>query len=158
MPVTTVVHLSNACHLSLSVYICLMPVTIGVYLSNASHYQRIFVQHLSRSAHICPMRLPNHRKPNNSSGSSLIWNSSPDLPDLPDLPEVSHLLWFGTSTRAGGQDDVSSNKLPQITHLARKKNDSTSLAVGICAESKPPAGRSPILYSLFSGLAMFLFI
>ena len=39
---------------------------------------------------------------------SFIWNSSPDL------PEVSHLLRFGTSsTRAGGQDDVSSKKLPQ---------------------------------------------
>ena len=41
---------------------------------------------------------------------SLIWNSSPDL------AVVSHLLRFGTSsTRAGGQDDVSSNKLPQIS-------------------------------------------
>ena len=44
----------------------------------------------------------------------MIWNSSPDLPDLPSMPEVSHLLQFGTSsTRAGGQDDVSSNQLPQ---------------------------------------------
>ena len=43
---------------------------------------------------------------------SLIWNSSPDL------PEVSHLLRFGTSsTRAGGQDDVSSSKLPQTRAL-----------------------------------------
>ena len=37
------------------------------------------------------------------------------LRNPPDLPEVSHLLQFGTSsTRAGGQDDVSSNQLPQI--------------------------------------------
>ena len=31
-----------------------------------------------------------------------------------DLPEERHLLQFGTSSpRAGGQDDVSSNKLPR---------------------------------------------
>ena len=34
---------------------------------------------------------------------------------MPAVPEVSHLLPFGTSsTRAGGQDDVRSNQLPQI--------------------------------------------
>ena len=44
-------------------------------------------------------------------GFPSIWNSSPDLPDL---PKVNHLLRFGiSSTRAGGQDDVSFNKLPQ---------------------------------------------
>ena len=37
----------------------------------------------------------------------------------PDLLGVSHLLQFGTSsTRAGGQDDVSSNQLPQIKQYA----------------------------------------
>ena len=102
--------------LSPSAYICPIPVTIGVYLSNACHCRRTFVQSLSLSAHICPMPVRNHRKPYNSYCFSMIWNSSPDLPDLPNLPEVSHLLPFGTSsTRAGGQDDVSSNKLPQMT-------------------------------------------
>ena len=38
----------------------------------------------------------------------------PDLPDLPAVLEESHLLPSGTSsTRAGGQDDASSNQLPQ---------------------------------------------
>ena len=33
-----------------------------------------------------------------------------------ELGDVGHLLQFGTSsTRAGGQDDVSSNQLPQTT-------------------------------------------
>ena len=55
---------------------------------------------------------PKSPKSNNSKRFSMIRNSSPDLPDL---PEVSHLLRFATSsTRAGGQDDVSSDKLPQI--------------------------------------------
>ena len=37
------------------------------------------------------------------------------LRNHPDLGEVSHLLQFGTSlTRAGGQDDVSFDKLSQI--------------------------------------------
>ena len=50
----------------------------------------------------------------------MIWNSLPELAGTlwnpPDLPEVSHLLQLGTSsTRARGQDDVSSNQLPQIT-------------------------------------------
>ena len=34
------------------------------------------------------------------------------------MPEVSHLLPFGTSsTCAGGQDNVSSNQLPQINEF-----------------------------------------
>ena len=60
------------------------------------------------------LKFPNHPKHYNSVCFSMIWNSSPDEPDLPAVPEVSHLLPFGTSsTRAGGQDDVSSNQLPQ---------------------------------------------
>ena len=40
------------------------------------------------------------------------------LRHLPELGEVSHLLQFGTSsTRAGGQDDVRSNQLPQMKML-----------------------------------------
>ena len=120
--------LSIACHyrrifvqcLSLSAYICPMLVTIGVCLSNAWHDRRIFVQCLSLSAHICPMPVRNHRKRYNSQCFSMVGNSSPEpagtLRNFPQLGEVSHLLQFGTSsTRAGGQDDVSSNKLPQIT-------------------------------------------
>ncbi len=44
-----------------------------------------------------------------------IWNSSADLPDLPDLPEVVSRSAARTppSTRAGGQDDGSLNKLLQ---------------------------------------------
>ena len=120
MHVTIGVYLSNArdyrrmyvqC-LSLSAYICLMPVTIGVYLSNACQYRRVFVQCLSLSAYIRPMLVQNHQTRYNSKFVSMTWNSSPDLTDL---PEVSHLLRFGTSsTRAGGQDDVSCNQLPQI--------------------------------------------
>ena len=101
-----------------------MSVTITVYLSNVCHYRRIFVQCLSLSAYICPTLViigvhlsppvRNHRKRYTSMCFSMIWNSCPDLLDLPDLPEVSHLLRFGTSsTRPGGQGDMSSNKLPQ---------------------------------------------
>ena len=44
---------------------------------------------------------------------AVIWNSSLDLPNL---AEVSHLLRFGTSsTHAGGQDDVSSDQVPQTS-------------------------------------------
>ena len=118
MSVTICVYVSNAFHyrrifvqfLSLSAYICPIPITIGVYLSIVCHYWRIFVQCLCKIT-----------KQHNSKCVSMIWNSSPDLPDLPAVPavpEVSHLLPFGTSsTRAGGQDDVSSNQLPQINLL-----------------------------------------
>ena len=86
-----------------------------IYITSiACHYRCIFAHCLSLSAHICSMPVRNHRTLYNSICFSMIWNSSPDLPDLLDLPEVSHLLQFGTSsTRAGCQDDVSSNKLPQ---------------------------------------------
>ena len=84
------------------------------FLVSWSHHGRIFVQCLAQSAHICPKPVQNHWKRYNSKCFSMIWNSSPDLPDLPSVPEGSHLLQFGTSsTRAGGQDDVSSNQLPQ---------------------------------------------
>ena len=96
----------------------MIPVTIGVYLSNVCHYRRIFVQCLSQSAYICPMPVQNHQTRYNSLCFSTVWNSSPDLPDLPD---VSRLLRFGTSsTQAGGQDDVSSNQLPQTIVLLSK--------------------------------------
>ena len=40
---------------------------------------------------------------------------SPDSADLHGFAEVRYLLQFGTSsTRAGGQDDVSSNQLHKI--------------------------------------------
>ena len=105
-------YISIACHyrrifvqcLSLSAYICPIPVTIGVYLSNACHYQPIFVQCLSEITEnvIIPY----------------VFNDLELIPGTlrhpPDLGEVSHLLQFGTSsTRAGGQDDVNSNQLPQ---------------------------------------------
>ena len=50
------------------------------------------------------------------------WNSEADLPDL---PEMGHgwQSWTPT-TRAGGQDDVSYNKLPQIiNHIHNKKKN-----------------------------------
>ena len=82
-----------------------MPVTIGVYLSNACHYRRIFVQCLSEiTENVVILNVFNDLQ--------LIPGT---LRNPPDLPGVSHLLQFGTSsTRAGGQDDVSSNQLPQI--------------------------------------------
>ena len=53
-----------------------------------------------------------------------VWNSSPDLPDLPDLPYPPDQVSSTTtrdlpSTRAGGQDDVSSKQTPSnyIVHL-----------------------------------------
>ena len=43
-------------------------------------------------------------------------NSPEDLPDLADLPEMGHGWQVRTPLpRAGGQDDVSYNKLPQIS-------------------------------------------
>ena len=105
------IYISVQC-LSLPAYICPMPVTIGVHLSNACYYRRIFVQRLSLSAHICSKPVQNHQTRFNCKCFSMIWKSSADLLDLPDLPEVSYLLRFGTSsTRAGGQDDLSSNQL-----------------------------------------------
>ena len=45
----------------------------------------------------------------------MIWNSSPESPEEVLGAQSVHLLQFGTSlTRAGGQYDVRSNKLPQI--------------------------------------------
>ena len=109
---------SIACHnrrifvqcLSPKAYICPMSVT---------NYRRIFVQCLSLSAHICPMPVQNHRTRYSSICFSMIWNSSPNPPGL---GEVSHLLQCGTSsTGAGSQDDVSSNKLPRIMIFRRSK-------------------------------------
>ena len=47
-------------------------------------------------------------------------NSTPDPADPPDPPETVSASAPQTlpSTRAGGQDDVSSNKLPQNTHFS----------------------------------------
>ena len=55
---------------------------------------------------------PDRKRPINALYFLMIWNLPPASADLPD--QVS----FATardlpSTRAGGQDDVSSNKLPQ---------------------------------------------
>ena len=84
----------------------ILPKTLFVPRPMVTSYGRL------KFSHIC---VPNHRKRYNSNCFSMIWNSSPDLPSVPAVPEVSHLLPFGTSsTHAGGQDDVSSNQLPQI--------------------------------------------
>ena len=55
-------------------------------------------------------------------GERPLWNTSPDSPDSPDAPDPANRVSSTatrtpTSTRAGGQDDVSLNKLPQ-TNLA----------------------------------------
>ena len=49
----------------------------------------------------------------------VIWNSSTDLADLPDPADPAEVVSRSAartppSTRAGGQDDGSLNKLPQI--------------------------------------------
>ena len=93
-----------------------MPVTIGVYLSNA-----------------CP------KSPNTFEFPAL-FNDLELIPgtlwNLPDLEEVSQLLQFWTClTRAGGQDDVSSNQLPQSTPYN-----------GIVIDSIVQWGTLPIVY------------
>ena len=52
---------------------------------------------------------------------TLVWNTAlaaplPPLPALPSNHVSSTAARTPTSTRAGGQDDVSSNKLPQIIY------------------------------------------
>ena len=68
----------------------------------------------------------------------MIWNSSADPadPDFPPDQVSSTAARTLPSTRAGGQDDVSSNKLPQIGRIAHPLC-STSVAqvkVTPCAE------------------------
>ena len=54
-----------------------------------------------------------------------------------DPPELHHLVQFGTSsTRARGQDDMSSNKLPQIN---TRINRSNKILVSACANLSGPA-------------------
>ena len=51
----------------------------------------------------------------------------------PDLPEASNFLQFGTSsTRAGAQDDVSSNKPPQMSYV-----DLSITPIAYCSLSVP---------------------
>ena len=51
--------------------------------------------------------------------------------DPPFLPEVRHLVQFGTSsTHAGGQDDVSSNQLPQHVLDITRSNLFQSMTLG----------------------------
>ena len=63
---------------------------------------------------------PNHTKAQIPifTAKKSIWGTAPDLPDPPDpinLGKMEHELRQAThQQRAGGKDDVSPNKLPQI--------------------------------------------
>ena len=59
-------------------------------------------------------RVTKYRK-NNRKRAKMIASGDPGIPGDPGYPgDLVHGLQLGTSpTRAGGQDDVSSNKLPQ---------------------------------------------